>query len=147
LDDSIGGIEVEIIKLKERVKKLEETLMPLPLLSSPFVIFGITTLVAKIKGSSILLIQVDIGGHPPFPTRSKHFSGNGNFEGLNGNGNGNGHFEGLNEGFLGSRFSMISKGSNLSPKLNILEDTFPTGYHVPKPKIVCKRYDPGKLMY
>jgi hypothetical protein len=35
LDDSIGGLEVENIKLKERIKELEETLMPLPLLSIP----------------------------------------------------------------------------------------------------------------
>jgi hypothetical protein len=47
------------------------------------------------------LIQVDIGGHPPFPIGSKQFFGNFgvllfltvfNFQG---------HFEGLNEGFLG----------------------------------------------
>jgi hypothetical protein len=47
------------------------------------------------------LIQVDIGGHPPFPTSSKQFSSNFgnllflaafNFQGL---------FEGLNEGFSG----------------------------------------------
>jgi hypothetical protein len=51
------------------------------------------------------LIQVDIGGHPPFPTGSKQFSGNfGNllflavFRVLNFRG----HFEALNEGFLGS---------------------------------------------
>jgi hypothetical protein len=58
------------------------------------------------------MIQVDIGGHPPFPTGSKQFSGN--FDNLlfltvfsfwv--------HFEGLNEGFLGSIFAMIVKGSD-----------------------------------
>jgi hypothetical protein len=58
------------------------------------------------------LIQVDIGGHPPFPTGSKQFSGNfGNLLFL-AVFNFRGHFEGLNEGFLGSRFSMIIKGSN-----------------------------------
>jgi hypothetical protein len=58
------------------------------------------------------LIQVDIGGHPPFPTGSKQFSGNfGNLLFL-AVFNFRGHFEGLNEGFLGSIFSMISKGSN-----------------------------------
>jgi hypothetical protein len=45
------------------------------------------------------LIQVDIGGHPPFPTRSKQFSGNfGNLLFL-AVFNFRGHFEGLNEGF------------------------------------------------
>jgi hypothetical protein len=58
------------------------------------------------------LIQVDIGGHPPFPTGSKQFSGNfGNLLFL-AVFNFRGHFEGLNEGFLGSIFSMISKGSD-----------------------------------
>jgi hypothetical protein len=35
LDDSIGGLEVENAKLKERVKELEEALMLLPVLASP----------------------------------------------------------------------------------------------------------------
>jgi hypothetical protein len=53
------------------------------------------------------MIQVDIGGHPPFPTGSKQFSGNfGNLLFL-AVFNFQGHFEGLNEGFLGSSFSMI----------------------------------------
>jgi hypothetical protein len=45
------------------------------------------------------LIQVDIGGHPPFPTCSKQFSGN--FDNLLFLACFNfwGHFEGLNEGF------------------------------------------------
>jgi hypothetical protein len=62
------------------------------------------------------LIQVDIGGHPPFPTGSKQFFGNfGNLLFLAGF-NFLGHFEGLNEGFLRSRFSMISKGMIEPPK-------------------------------
>jgi hypothetical protein len=62
------------------------------------------------------LIQVDIGGHPPFPTGSKQFSGNfGNLLFLAGF-NFQGHFEGLNEGFLRSRFSMIAKGMIEPPK-------------------------------
>jgi hypothetical protein len=49
-----------------------------------------------------LLIQVDIGGHPPCPTGSKQFSGNfGNLLFL-AVFNFWGHFEGLNEGFSGS---------------------------------------------
>jgi hypothetical protein len=55
------------------------------------------------------LIQVDIGGHPSFPTGSKQFSGNfGNLLFL-AFFNFRGHFEGLNESFLGSSFSMIVK--------------------------------------
>jgi hypothetical protein len=46
------------------------------------------------------LIQVDIGGHPPFPNGSKQFSGN--FDNLLflAGFNFRGHFEGLNEGFF-----------------------------------------------
>jgi hypothetical protein len=62
------------------------------------------------------LIQVDIGGHPPFPTGSKQLSGNfGNLLFLAGF-NFQGHFEGLNEGFSRSRFSMIFKGMIEPPK-------------------------------
>jgi hypothetical protein len=56
------------------------------------------------------MIQVDIGGHPPFPTGSKQFSDNfGNLLFLAGF-NFRGHFEGLNEGFSRSRFSIIVEG-------------------------------------
>ena len=59
---------------------------------------------------------MDIGGHPPFSTGSKLFFGNfGNLLFLVGF-NFWGHFEGLNEGFLISRFSMISKGMIEPPK-------------------------------
>jgi hypothetical protein len=62
------------------------------------------------------LIQVDIGGHPPFPNGSKQFSGHfGNLLFLAGF-NFRGHFEGLNEGFSRSRFSMIAKGMIEPPK-------------------------------
>jgi hypothetical protein len=62
------------------------------------------------------LIQVDIGGHPPFPTGSKQLYGNfGNLLFLAGF-NFRGHFEGLNEGFSRSRFSMIVKGIIEPPK-------------------------------
>jgi hypothetical protein len=51
-----------------------------------------------------IMIQVDIDVHPPFPTRSKQFSGNfGNLLFLAAF-NFRGHFEGLNEGFSGYRF-------------------------------------------
>jgi hypothetical protein len=55
LDDSIGGLEAGNIKLKERIKELEETLMPLPLLSSHLEIIRPTTPTTKIKGPSSLL--------------------------------------------------------------------------------------------
>jgi hypothetical protein len=54
LDDSIGGLEGENTKLKERIKELEETLMPLPLGSIHLAIVGPTTPAAKLKGSSTL---------------------------------------------------------------------------------------------
>jgi hypothetical protein len=63
------------------------------------------------------LMQMDIGGHPPFLTGSKEFSGNfGNLLFLAGF-NFWGHFEGLNEGFFRSRFLMIAKGIIDPPKL------------------------------
>jgi hypothetical protein len=49
LDDSIGGLEAENTKLKERIKELEDTLMPLPLLVIPLTIVSPTTPVAKLK--------------------------------------------------------------------------------------------------
>jgi hypothetical protein len=53
------------------------------------------------------LIQVNIGGHPSFPTSSKQFSSNfGNLLFL-AVFNFQGHFEGLIEGFSRSSFSMI----------------------------------------
>jgi hypothetical protein len=62
------------------------------------------------------LIQVDIGGHPPFPSGSKQFSGNfGNLLFL-AFFNFRVHFEGLNEGFSGYIFSMITKGMIYPPK-------------------------------
>jgi hypothetical protein len=64
----------------------------------------------------MVVIQVDIGGHPPFPTGSKQLYGNfGNLLFLAGF-NFRGHFEGPNEGFSRSRFSMIAKGMIEPPK-------------------------------
>ena len=64
----------------------------------------------------VVVIQVDIGGHPPFPTGSKQLYGNfGNLLFLAGF-NFRGHFEGLNEGFSRSRFSMIDKCMIEPPK-------------------------------
>jgi hypothetical protein len=80
-----------------------------------------------------LMIEVDIDGHPPFPTTSKQFSGNfGNLLFLVVF-NFTGHFEGLNNFFSGSRFSMI------------VEDiVFPKLF---SPKIVCQSYAPGNLIH
>jgi hypothetical protein len=62
------------------------------------------------------VIQVDIGGHPPFPNGSKQFSDNfGNLLFL-ASFNFRDHFEGPNEGFSRSRFSMIAKGMIEPPK-------------------------------
>jgi hypothetical protein len=62
------------------------------------------------------LIQVDIGGHPPFPNGSKQFSGHfGNLLFLAGF-HFRGHFEGLNEFFSRYRFSMIDEGMIDPPK-------------------------------
>jgi hypothetical protein len=92
-----------------------------------------------------LLIQVDIGGHPPFPTGSKQFSGNfGNLLFL-AVFNFQGHFEALNDVF--GKMGRNIKFLDISSKMNLLDDTFPMGYHAPKTEIVCKSYDPGKLMY
>jgi hypothetical protein len=55
LDDSIGDLEAENTKLKERIRELEDALMPLPLLASPLSIVRPTTLVVKLKGYSSLL--------------------------------------------------------------------------------------------
>jgi hypothetical protein len=55
LDDSIGSLEAENMKLKQRIKELGDTLMPLPLLSIPLTIVGPTTPTTKLKGSLSLL--------------------------------------------------------------------------------------------
>ena len=55
LHDSIGGIEAENARLKDWVKELEESLIPMPLLSSPLEIAMPATPTTKLKGSSSLL--------------------------------------------------------------------------------------------
>jgi hypothetical protein len=93
------------------------------------------------------MIQVDIGGHPPFPNGSKQFSGHfGNLLFLAGF-HFWGHFEGLNEVFSNIEVLNDILRLYLSPKMNLLDDTFPMSYHTPKTEIVCKSYDPGKLMH
>jgi hypothetical protein len=55
LDNSIGSLKAENTKLKERIKELEENLMPLPLISIPLEIVEPSTPTTRIKGSSSLL--------------------------------------------------------------------------------------------
>jgi hypothetical protein len=58
LDDSIGGLEAENTKLKERIRELENALMPLPILASPLSMIKPTTPAIKLKGYPSLLIAV-----------------------------------------------------------------------------------------
>jgi hypothetical protein len=52
LDDSIDGLEAKNAKLKERIRELENALMPLPILTSPLSMVKPTTPSIKLKGSS-----------------------------------------------------------------------------------------------
>jgi hypothetical protein len=49
--------------------------------------------------------------------------------------------------FFGKKGLQYERSFYTTPKMNLLYDTFPMGYHKPKMEIVCKSYDPGKLMY
>jgi hypothetical protein len=55
LHDSIGGIKAENAKLKDRVKELEEALIPMPLLANYLAIAMPATPAANLKGSSSLI--------------------------------------------------------------------------------------------
>jgi hypothetical protein len=59
-DDYIGVLEEENTKLKERIRELEDALMPLPLLPNSFSIVKPTTPIVKLKGYSILVTSVTI---------------------------------------------------------------------------------------
>jgi hypothetical protein len=54
-DDFIGVIEVKNVRLKDRIKELEATFIPMPLPASPLEIAMPATLAAKLKGSFSLL--------------------------------------------------------------------------------------------
>ena len=58
LDDYIDGLEAENAKLKVRIKELENSLMPLWILASPFSMVKPTTPSIKLKVSSSLLTSV-----------------------------------------------------------------------------------------
>jgi hypothetical protein len=55
---SIEGLKVENVRLKERIKELEEDLIPLLVLDSPLAMIGPTTLAKKLKGTTSLLTPV-----------------------------------------------------------------------------------------
>jgi hypothetical protein len=58
LDDSIGRLEAENTELKERIRELENALIPLLILASPLSMVKPTTPSIKLKGYSILLTTV-----------------------------------------------------------------------------------------
>jgi hypothetical protein len=58
IDDYINGLEAEKAKLKERIKELENTLMPLQILTSPLSMVKPTTPAIKLKGYSSLITTV-----------------------------------------------------------------------------------------
>jgi hypothetical protein len=72
-------------------------------------------MVLKTGNSARGFIHVDIGGHPPIPTGSKHFVGSLLFLTIFGVLNFRGHFEGLNDTFSRSSTSMMAKGSDCAP--------------------------------
>jgi hypothetical protein len=55
IDDSIGDLEAEKTKLKERIREMEDALMPLTLLAIPLLIVKPTTPTVKLKGCSSML--------------------------------------------------------------------------------------------
>jgi hypothetical protein len=91
-------------------------------------------------------IYVDIGGQPYFPTISKQFSSNfGNLLFL-AVFHFRSRFEALNDIFWENEEKYRSSFV-IHSKMNLLDNIFPTVYHAPKTKIVCKSYDPGSFMY
>jgi hypothetical protein len=47
--------------------------------------------------------------------------------------------------FFGKTCFQYGSSFHIVPKMNLLDDTFPMGYHAPKTKIVCKSYDPEEV--
>ena len=90
---------------------------------------------------------MDISGHPPIPTGLKQSPGNLLFLVIFRFLNFWGHFEGLNEVFSWLDTSVISKGFDWAPKMNLLIDTFPMSYRAPQTEIVCQSYAPWKLIH
>jgi hypothetical protein len=57
LHDSIGGIETENARLKDRIKELEDAFIPMPLLVDPLAIAMPSTPGPNVKSSSTLLVS------------------------------------------------------------------------------------------
>jgi hypothetical protein len=96
------------------------------------------------------LIQVDISGHPPFPTSSKQFSGifgNLLFLAVFSGPNFRGCFEALNDIFWENREQHGTMFDVSHTKFLFLGYIFVTRYHAPQTKIVCQSYTLGKLTY
>jgi hypothetical protein len=55
LDNSIGYLEEDNVRLKERIKELEKSLIHLQVLASPLTMIRPTTPKTKLKGSTSLL--------------------------------------------------------------------------------------------
>jgi len=55
IDISISSLETKNLMLKKRIKELEETLIPLPLFSTPLAMVGSIALAPKLKGSASLI--------------------------------------------------------------------------------------------
>jgi hypothetical protein len=55
LNDFIDGLEAENAKLKKRINKLENSIMPLPFLASSLLMVKPTTTTINLKGTSSLL--------------------------------------------------------------------------------------------
>jgi hypothetical protein len=58
LENSIDGLEAENSKVKERIRELENALMPLPIVENPLSIIKPTTPTIKLKGYSSQLTTV-----------------------------------------------------------------------------------------
>jgi hypothetical protein len=96
-----------------------------------------------------IIIQVDISGHPPFLADSKQLSGNFHnllflavFQVVNFRS----RFEALNDIFWGM-LQLENFVLKFLVIVVVLGYIFPMGYRMPKKKIVCKSYNPKKLMY
>jgi hypothetical protein len=49
--------------------------------------------------------------------------------------------------FFGNMGLQYIYSFKISIKMNLLNDTFPMGYYMPKMNIICKSYDHEKLKY
>ena len=102
-----------------------------------------------------VMIQVDIGGHPPIPFEMPpsilsvfQFQHNLQFFAVFQVLNFRSRFEALNDVFLGKAGATWVNGSIfLTPKFVLLRYTFLTRYGACQTEIVCQSYVPGKLKH